>query len=281
VRVAATAGGSEILERQTFSTRAAARILAVSPDRIRYWVRRRLVAPSAARGRRFRFNFNDLLLMRMAKELLPPRRRLGALKRCVDEARGAEAAQPSPRALKLHNDDGRIVMREGDALFEIETGQLLLRFGGRRAAGKVEDRFGPARVRERFEEARRLAETDPLRALKLHSEFLEREPRDFAAHLRMAALLEGEGDLAGALRHLLGAAVLAPANAEVNLRLGALYRRRDDVENALQCFERAAQCDPLSIEAHRNLAELYESAGRRRDAERHLVTLDHLCRGGG
>ncbi len=281
MRVAAIAGGSGIQERQTFSTRAAARILAVSPDRIRYWVKRRLVAPSAARGRRYRFDFNDLLLMRMAKELLPRRRRLGAFKRCVERARGQTSpARPTP-ALKLHNDDGRIVMREGAALFEIDTGQLLLRFGAPRAAGTVEHRFGPARVHERFEEARRLAESDPLRALKLHSEFLGREPRDFAAHTRMAALLEGAGDLTGALRHLLGAAVLAPANAEVNLRLGALYRRREDVENALQCFERAAQCDPLSIEAHRNLAELYESAGRRRDAERHLVTLDHLCRGGG
>ncbi len=278
--MAATAGGSGILGRQTYSTRAAARILAVSPDRIRYWVRRRLLAPSAARGRRYRFDFNDLLLMRMAKELLPRRRRIGPLKRCVERARGpAPAARPSP-ALKLHNDDGRIVLREGDALIEIETGQMLLRFGAPRAAGKLEDGFGPARVRERFEEARRLAEFDPLRALKLHSEFLGREPRDFAAHLGMAALLEGEGDLTGALRHLLGAAVMAPANAAVNLRLGALYRRREDFDNALQCFERAAQCDPLSIDAHRNLAELYERAGRRRDAERHLVTLDRLCRGG-
>jgi len=130
---------------------------------------------------------------------------------------------------------------------------MLLRFGPQRETGKVEDRFGPARVRARFEEARRMAETDPLRALTLYSDLLGREPSNFEAHMRMATLLEHEGNLAGALRHLLGAAVIVPANAEVNLRLGALYRRREETENALQSYLRASECDPLSIEAHRNL----------------------------
>ena len=94
--------------------------------------------------------------------------------------------------------------------------------------------------------------------------------------MRMATLLEREGDLAGALRHLLGAAVIVPANAEVNLRLGTLYRLREETENALQSFERAVECDPLSLDAHRNLAELYELAGRKRDAMRHLSAIHRL-----
>jgi Flp pilus assembly protein TadD len=170
------------------------------------------------------------------------------------------------------------VLSDGDALIEIETGQMLLRFGPRRELGRVEDRFGPARVRERFEEARRMAETDPLRALTLYSDLLGREPSNFEAHMRMATLLEGEGDLASALRHLLGAAVIVPANAEVNLRLGGLYRRREESENALRSYLRAVECDPLSIEAHRNLAELYVLAGRKRDATRHLSAINRLSR---
>jgi hypothetical protein len=54
--VAVTTGeGGGLPRAQTFSTRAAARILAVSPDRIRYWVKRQLVNPTAQRGRRYRF----------------------------------------------------------------------------------------------------------------------------------------------------------------------------------------------------------------------------------
>jgi len=268
----AEAGGS------TYSTRAAARILAVSPERIRYWVRRRLILPAAQRGRRYRFVFNDLILMRMAKELLPSRRHLQPLQRCVERVRAlVEPARPLT-ALRLEHDDGVILVRQGDVIFEAQSGQLRLPFGRPRTAGKVEERFGPARVRERFEEARRIAEDDPFRALTLYSDLLGREPRNFELHTRMAALLEREGDLASALRHLLGAAVLMPANAEVHLRLGLLYRKRNENENALQSLLRAIECDPLSIEAHRNLAELYEKLGRKREAMRHLSTLHRLSR---
>jgi tetratricopeptide (TPR) repeat protein len=262
----------------TYSTRAAARILAVSPDRIRYWVRQRLIKPAAQRGRRYRFVFHDLLVMRMAKQLLPGRRNLQSLQRCVDRVRAFAGSSRPLTSLKLENHDGLIVVRQGDVIFEAESGQLCLQFGRPRTTGKVEERFGPARVRERFEEARRIAEDDPFRALTLYNDLLGREPRNFELHLRMAALLEPEGDLAGALRHLLGAAVLVPANAEVHQRLGLLYRKRNENENALQSFLRAIECDPVLIEAHRNLAELYEKLGHQREAMRHLSTLHRLSR---
>jgi tetratricopeptide (TPR) repeat protein len=264
------AGGS------TYSTRAAARILAVSPDRIRYWVRQRLIEPAAKRGRRYRFAFHDLLLMRTAKELLSARRHIQPLQRCVEKVRTIIEPSRPLTSLKLETCDGRILVRQGNIVFEVDSGQLCLQFGPARAAGTVEERFGPTRVRERFEEAQRIAENDPFRALTLYSELLGREPRNFELHMRMAGLLEREGDLAGALRHLLGAAVLMPAHAEVHQRLGLLYRKRDDNENALQSFLRAAECDPRSVEAHRNLAELYEKLGHNREAMRHLSTLHRL-----
>jgi tetratricopeptide (TPR) repeat protein len=262
----------------TYSTRAAARILAVSPDRIRYWVRHRLIQPAVKRGRRYRFVFHDLILMRMAKDLLPGRRHLQSLQRCVERVRTFTGPSRPLTSLKLETRDGLILVRERDVLFEAESGQLCLQFGRPRTTGKVEERFGPARVRERFEEARRIAENDPFRALTLYTDLLGREPRNFELHMRMAALLEQEGDLAGALRHLLGAAVLVPANAEVHQRLGSLYRKRGENENALQSFLRAIECDPVSLAAHRNLAELYEKLGHKREAMRHLSTLHRLSR---
>jgi tetratricopeptide (TPR) repeat protein len=262
----------------SFSTRAAARILAVSPDRIRYWVRRRLVQPAAKHGRRYRFVFNDLLLMRMAKELLPSRRHLQSLQECVERMRKTTEPSRPLSSVRLENDAGLILVRQGDVIFEAESGQLRLAFKAAPALGKLEEGFGPARVRARFEEAKRIAEEDPFRALTLYSDLLGREPRNFELHLRMAALLEHEGDLAGALRHLVGAAVLMPANGEVHLRLGLLYRKRGNDDEALQSFIRAIECDPVSVTAHRNLAELYEKLGRKRDAMRHLSTVNRLSR---
>ena len=269
----AVGGGS------TFSTRSAARILAVSPDRIRYWVKRQLISPTGSTGRKYRFAFNDLLVMRLAKDLLRERRHLEPFQRCL--RRMTDLVDPGRplTALKLVNDEGRIVVSDNGVLIEAETGQLLFDFRADRPLGKVEESFGPARVRERFEEARRIAEEDPLKALTIYSELVGREPGNFEAHMRLATLLEREGDLQGALRHLLGAAAIVPASAEVHHRLGLLYRKREEYQHSLRSFLRALDCDPTSVEAHRNAAELYESMGRKRDAQKHLNAIHRLIKG--
>jgi len=230
------------------------------------------------RGRQMRFGFDDLLVMRLAKELLPTRHHLDPVRRCLERVRGMFGLARPVTSLRLVNYDGQIVVRDGAVMVEAASGQLLLNFDSPPAPGKVEERFGPARMRERFDEARRLAESDPLRALTLYSELLGREPRNFEAHMDLAGLLEREGDLGGALRALLGAAAIVPTNAEVHVRLGLLYRRRGEAQNALQSFLRATECDPLSLAAHRNLAELYEVMGRKREALRHLSTVHRLTR---
>jgi tetratricopeptide (TPR) repeat protein len=263
----------------TFSTRTAARILAVSPERIRYWVRRQLVNPTATQGRNYRFAFNDLLVMRLTKELLTARRHLEPMQRCLARVRELVDPARSVTSLKLVNDEGRIVVSERGVLIEAESGQLLLDFRVERPTGKIEEGFGPARVRERFEEARRIAEQDPLKALTIYSELVGREPGNFEAHMRLATLLEREGDLQGALRHLLGAAAIMPASAEVHLRLGVLYRKKEETQHALHSFLRAVDCDPTNVEAHRNVAELFEAQGRKRDAQKHLSAIHRLIKG--
>ena len=270
----AAGGGGE-----TFSTRTAARILAVTPERIRYWVKRNLIRPSQSDGRNYRFAFSDLLEMRLAKELLGSRQHIDPIQRSLERVRGLVAPERTFTSLKLVNDEGRIVVRDGPVLIEAETGQLIFDFEGSYRPGRVEDRFGPARVRERFEEARRIAEEDPLRALTIYSELVGREPGNFEAHMRLATLLDRDGDLNGAMRHLLGAAAIVPASGEVHFKLGLLYRKKEENQHALLSFLRALECDPTQVEAHRNLAELYDLMGRKREANRHLSAIHRLIKG--
>jgi len=270
--------GSGDARTQTFSTRAAARIIAVSPDRIRYWVRRRLLRPTAHSGRRHRFAFRDLLLMRLAKELIPTRRHLEPVQRCLARLHAILDPSRPLTALRLSNDEGRIVARDGAVCFEAESGQIVFDFTPPES-GKIEERFGPARVHERFEEAKRTADEDPLKALQLYADVLGREPRNFEAHMQVAGLLEDQGDLGGALRHRLGAAAALPTSAEAHLKLGLLYRRREEYDCAARSLLCALECDPLSIAAHRNLAEIYERLGRPREALRHMSAAHRLSRG--
>lgn len=268
-------GGGRV---QTFSTRAAARILAVSPDRIRYWVRQRLIRPSASEGRQYRFAFNDLLVMRLAKELLPSRRHLEPIQRCLERVRGLLGPARPVTSLKLSNEDGRIVVRERGFAFEADSGQLILDFDSARAGGKVENAVAARRVRAAPAENGQTASGEPADASNMFSEILGSDPRNPEVHLRIGAALERQGDLAAALKHLLSAAALEPSNAEVHARLGALYRRRAEPERALWSFLRALQCDPGAIEPHQNLAELYEQMGRKREALKHLSAVHRLTR---
>src|SRR5260370_14556559 len=149
----------------------------------------------------------------LTKELSVPRQHIDPIQRTLERVRTLVDPERSVTSLKLVNDEGRIVVRDGPSLIEAETGQLIFDFERSYQPGTVEDGFGPARVRERFEEARRVAAEDPLRALNIYSELVGREPGNFEAHFRLATLLEREGDLSGALRHLLDAAAILPASA--------------------------------------------------------------------
>ena len=262
---------------QTFSTRSAARILAVSPDRIRYWVKRRLIHPAATEGRQYRFAFNDLLVMRLAKELLPSRHHLETIQRCFARVRGLVGPARPMTSLRLCNQDGRIVVRERGFAFEAESGQLILDFDSLAAVFAGEEEPAAKRTRP-LSRSGPSAPEEALIARRMFTELLASGTRNAEVHLKIAAVLERDGETSAALKHLLSAAAIEPANAEVHERLGALYRIRSEDDNAIRSFQRALECDSARVEPHRNLAELFEQAGRRRDALRHLSAVNRLTR---
>ncbi len=264
-------------ERKNFSTRMAARILAISPERIRYWVRRKLVKPAVVRGRHYQFTFEDLLMMRLAKELLPNRRRLEAVARCFQRVGQMLDAQRPVTAVKLYEEDGRIMVRDGPVIFEAETGQMLLDYGVPPAAGQtISQADAPVRLRRLLDAAAGLEESNPGRAVQLYREYLEHRPRDSGVHRRLSTLFEGAGDPHSAARHLDAAAVLEPDNAELQFDLGVLYRKLQNMDRAALSFSRALECEPDLIEAHLHLAQIYEQQGRKRDAMRHLSAAHRL-----
>jgi tetratricopeptide (TPR) repeat protein len=265
-----------VAERQNFSTRMAARILAISPGRIRYWVKHKLVKPAAVRGRHYQFTFEDLLMMRLAKELLPVRHRLEAVQRCFQRVGRMLDAQRPVTAVKLYEEDGRILVRDGPILFEADTGQMLLEFAAICSGETIKQADSPARLRRLLEAAREMEESNPSRAVRLYREYLEHRPRDTAAHRRLSALFERSGDPAGAVRHLDAAAVLEPNDAELQFDLGVMYRKLQNFDRAAASFARALECEPDLIEAHLHLAQIYEQQGRKRDAMRHLSAAHRL-----
>jgi tetratricopeptide (TPR) repeat protein len=268
--------GGGVAERQNFSTRMAARILAISPERIRYWVKRKLVKPAAVRGRHYQFTFEDLLMMRLAKELLPNRRRLEVVARCFQRVGHMLDAQRPMTALKLYEEDGCILVRDGAVIFEADTGQMRLEYAVARAGETIKQADAPVRLRRLLDAAGGLEETNSARAVQMYREYLQFRPRDGAVHRRLSTLLERAGDLSGAVRHLDAAAVVEPNSAELHFDLGVLYRKLQNMERAAACFSRALECEPDLIEAHLHMAQIYEQQGRKREAMRHLSAAHRL-----
>src|SRR5271155_557947 len=187
-----------VAERRNFSTRMAARILAISPERIRYWVKRKLVKPAAVRGGHYQFTFEDLLMMRLAKGVLPTKRRLDAVQRCFERVSRMIDAQRPLTAVKLYEEGGRILVRDGLVIFEADTGQIMLDYGLAPLAGEtIKQADSPFRLRRLLDAARELEDTNSTRAVQLYREYLEHQPRDGAVHRRLSALLERSGDAAG------------------------------------------------------------------------------------
>ena len=223
--------------------------------------------------------FNDLLVMRLTKELLTARRHLEPMQRCLARVRELVDPARSVTSLKLVNDEGRIVVSEGGIMIEAETGQLLLDFRLERPTGKIEEGFGPARVRERFEEARRIAEkgsggADDLQRVgavaspatsKLTCAWQPCSSARAICRARCAICLERRRSCRPAPRFICAWA--------------SSIARKKKPEHALRSFLRAVDCDPTNVEAHRNVAELFESQGRKRDAQKHLSAIHRLIKG--
>ena len=266
-----------VAERRNFSTRMAARILAISPERIRYWVKHKLVKPATLSGRHYQFTFEDLLMMRLAKELLPTKRRLDAVQRCFERVGRMLDAQRPVTSVKLYEKDGRILVRDGLVIFEADTGQMMLDFGLPPLTGEtIKQADSRLRLSRLLDAARDLEDANPTRAVNLYREYLEHRPRESAVHRKLSALYERAGDTTSAMRHLDAAAVLEPGNAEFHFDLGVLYRKLHNLDSAAVAFTRALECEPDLIEAHLHLAQIYEQQGQKRDAMRHLSAAHRL-----
>jgi len=245
----------------TFSTRSAARILAVTPGRIRRWVSKQLIVPSAQQGRGLRFSYRDLALMRFARDLLRSGVHVSTVQRCLATLRETTAARA-----RILIDGNHVLMREGRLLLESDNGQLVLDFR-RDDLRRVFD-LELARTRSRGANQTAQCTSESVRS--------KRGPDDADCRLQLAEEMESTGNFDGALHVLVAASEAAPQSAELHTRLGRLYVRLARLDAAEEHFTKALAADSRLSEAHMALADICERSGRLREALRHLSAAHRL-----
>jgi tetratricopeptide (TPR) repeat protein len=271
---------------RAFTTREVADLTGMPAARIRSLVRARLISPERGPRGSFRFSFQDLVLLRTARELCSAK--LGARK--VSRTLRALTAQLPPgrplSSVRVVVDGDRVLVRDGAAAWEPESGQAVLDFSigelVRRVAPLVRtsQRAGqPRSADEWFELAMELDQVGaPRDAQAAYREAIAANAAHMNALINLGRLLHAERQLPEAEALYRKALDLDPSHAIARFNLGVVLEDQGKLDKALESYRNAAQLDPAIPDVHYNLARLYERRGDKQAAIRHFSRFRVLTR---
>jgi tetratricopeptide (TPR) repeat protein len=260
-----------------------ARILKVSPRRLRYWQRTELVESLASSADDDGFAFRDLVVLRAILSLLDKGIPLQRIRRNLETVRDRlpDLDDPAAALRLLGEESDRLVLRH-DGRLEETGGQLLLEFDEQKApqeervSSLAEFEAGAVlRIASTMDEAvawfERGCELDVdsenwAEAIEAYEKALELE-QDYAdAYCNLGAVRYNQGQRAAARRAFEACLALAADHVEANFNLANVLEEVGDDGGALRHYRRALASDPLYPDLHINLALLYEKIGRTRGA---------------
>jgi tetratricopeptide (TPR) repeat protein len=261
-----------------FTTHEVAKALGLSDSRIRTCARAALLSPPRGRHGRLQWSFQDLLLLRTAKELLDARIPARRIRRMIASLRRQLPPDRALSSLTIYADGRRVVAWDGTAHWQPDSGQFLFNFDAQTAAA------GATSIREPSSEgtgATRTAEdwfdlgceldaASPDEARHAYEQALALDPGLADAHVNLGRLHHHGGDPARAETHYRAAIALAPDDAVAHFNLGGLLEETGRAPEAVIAYQRAVAANPDFADAHYNLGLLLDALGRRPAAMTHL-----------
>ena len=272
-----------------YRTREVAELVGIKPRSIRHFVDRGLLIPARGPGGEYRFSFRDLVLLRTAKGLLDAdvssRKALAALAKLLAKSKETVDGMDGKAltSMRIFADGDSVVVREDDALWDVETGQGRFAFAD---AGSGEVRRLAARD-ERDEDSTAdfdsddwynvgldFEEVEPPRAPAAYRRAISLNPENADAHVNLGRLFQVRGDLKRAKRHYERALAAVPAHQLAFYNLGTVFDELDELDSALDYYRRA----PNVPDAHYNQARIFEMRGDQLAFARHMREYKVLMR---
>ncbi len=264
-----------------------AQLLKLAPAQVRAFARDGFLSPERGPRGDFRFSFQDLVVLRAAKDLaaarIPARRIRRTLKRLRQELpRGRSLAE-----LRITAEGERIVVRDGETAWNPDSGQVVIDFQVRDLATRA------APIARRTARAAQAAAADydadgwyelgleleavaPQEARDAYRRALELDPHHADAHVNLGRLLQAEDLTEEAETHYRAALAESPEHATAWFDLGTALEDLRRAGDAVEAYRRAILADRRLADAHFNLARLYEKAGKKAAALRHLGIYQRL-----
>ena len=269
-----------------YGVRDIEKLLGLPRSAIRALIKAGFVTPQRGPRNAFLFSFQDLIVLRTAQglsaSLVPYRRITKALK----ELRRNLPDEMPLSGLRIAAVGDTVVVKEGDARWQAETGQYLLAFEGDPAAGAmnvVEQMPARAEPRHRAERARdaddALEQRDTNAAIEAYRQQIAADPSRLDARTNLGRTLHESGRLPEAEQVYRDALKNCGNDALLLYNFGVLLDDMDRKVEAMAAYQLALRGDPAMADCHYNLALLYEELERPKDAIRHMAQYRRLVAG--
>lgn len=256
-------------------------MLGLSPAQIRAYASKGFLEPERGERGELRFGFHDLIILRTAGELTAARIPQRKVRRVLERLREQLPDGTSLTGVRITADGERVVVRDGEAVWNPESGQSLFDFSVAELAQKAQPLLLAA-ARDARERASELSADDWYdlaceleissvdEARDAYERALEADPRHADAHVNLGRLLHEQNAPAAAERHYRAAVDADPNHETASFNLGVALEDLGRTDDAIAAYRQALTNDPDNADAHYNLAGIYERRGEKQAALRHL-----------
>jgi tetratricopeptide (TPR) repeat protein len=240
------------------------------------------VTPARGPRNTLLFSFQDLIVLRTAQTLASANIPAKRITRSLKELRRQLPEAMPLSGLSISAVGEQVVVRDGAAQRQVESGQYVLDFEGDPASGSlsvIEHSEPPAPASDSFAHAMALERDDPEAAIGAYCKAIAEDPQRLDARINLGRLLHENRRHQEAERVYRDAITACGADALLLYNLGVLLGDLGRKREAIEAYEAALKADPATADCHYNLALLYEGLGRPKQAIRHMSEYRRLNRG--
>ncbi len=265
-----------------YSTRDVAELLEIPQELIRDIARAGILEPARTPGNQYRFDFQDIIVLRTAKELLKSGVRRSRINNTLFKLKNRLPSNRPLTSLRISGDGGAVVIRDNNQVYNPDSGQIHFNFTVADLAGTVAPLARQAAVDAQesdqlssddwFDLGVDLEAVSPEDAPAAYLRALELDPGHSDAHVNIGRLLQESGEYESAREHYDQALSAEPDNALAAFNLGTLFEDMGRIQDAISAYKRAADL----ADAHYNLSRLFELVGEHAEALKHLKTYRSL-----
>ena len=280
-----------------FDSKDLKRLFGIPASQVRALVRAGHIHPLKKAGR-LSYSFQDLIVLRTAGSLRAAKIPAQRINRTLREIRDSLPGALPLSGLSIVAVGDRIMVREGQALREGDTGQYTLDLevvdrggdllvidkraaaaaamsppSGAAAGGRAGAMGVAAAADEAFDKGLELEDTDPAAARAAYEACLAADEHHLEARLNLGRLLHLDGRLEEAEKIYRST---QSGEAILSFNLAVLLEDFERESEAMAEYRHALALDPGLADAHFNLARLHERAGHPKEALRHLLAYRRL-----